>query len=94
MSGERRHIAIDLGASSGRVMEVLVSRASVRTRELHRFANAPAASARSGNVRLCWPFEVIFEHIIEGLTIAARNAAADGGTIDSIGIDAWAWIFS
>ena len=90
MSGERRHIAIDLGASSGRVMEVLVSRATVRTRELHRFANAPAASARSGNVRLCWPFEVIFEHIIEGLTIAATNAAADGGTIDSIGIDAWA----
>jgi rhamnulokinase len=34
---------------------------------------------------LCWPFESIFESILEGLRIAA-----DGGAVDSIGIDSWA----
>ncbi len=83
--GERRHIAIDLGASSGRVMEVRVSADSLAVRELHRFANAPVAASRTGNVRLCWPFESMFEHILEGL----RRAAEDG-EVDSIGVDSWA----
>ena len=82
---ERRHIAIDLGASSGRVMEVRVSADALAVRELHRFANAPVAASRTGNVRLCWPFESMFEHILEGL----RRAAEDG-EVDSIGVDSWA----
>ena len=85
MSGSRRHIAVDLGASGGRVIEVVVSEESIATRVLHRFANAPVATARAGNLRLCWPFERIFEEILEGL----RRAAADGA-VDSIGIDSWA----
>jgi len=85
MSGSRRHIAIDLGASSGRVVEVVVSGGSIETRVLHRFANAPAAVSRAGNLRLCWPFERIFEEILEGL-----RRAAEGGAVDSIGVDSWA----
>jgi rhamnulokinase len=85
MSGQRRHIAIDLGASSGRVMEVCISDGALAVRELHRFANAPVTAHRSGNVRLCWPFESMFEHILEGL-----RRAADDGEVDSIGIDSWA----
>ena len=85
MSGSRRHIAIDLGASSGRVVEVVVSSAAIETRVLHRFANAPVAAARAGNLKLCWPFERMFEEILEGL-----RRAAEGGAVDSIGVDSWA----
>ena len=85
MSGTRRHIAIDLGASGGRVIEVVVSGSAIETRVLHRFANAPVATARAGSLKLCWPFERIFEEILEGL-----RRAADGGPIDSIGVDSWA----
>ena len=85
MSGGRRHVAIDLGASGGRVIEVTVSGESIETRVLHRFANAPVATSRAGSLRLCWPFERLFEEILEGL-----RRAAEGGAVDSIGIDSWA----
>ncbi len=85
MSATRRHIAIDLGASSGRVMEVRIGEASLAVRELHRFANAPVKAHRSGSLSLCWPFETMFESILEGLRIAARD-----GDVDSIGVDSWA----
>ena len=85
MSGARRHVAIDLGASGGRVIEVTVSEQSIETRVLHRFANAPVATSRAGSLKLCWPFERLFEEILEGL-----RRAAEGGTVDSIGIDSWA----
>jgi rhamnulokinase len=85
MSVSRRHVAIDLGASSGRVVEVVVSARAIETRVLHRFANAPAAVSRAGNLKLCWPFERIFEEILEGL-----RRAAEGGAVDSIGVDSWA----
>ena len=85
MSGARRHVAIDLGASGGRVIEVTVSEESIETRVLHRFANAPVATSRAGSLKLCWPFERLFEEILEGL-----RRAAEGGAVDSIGIDSWA----
>ncbi len=85
MSGARRHVAIDLGASGGRVIEVMVSEESIETRVLHRFANAPVAASRAGSLKLCWPFERLFEEILEGL-----RRAAEGGAVDSIGIDSWA----
>lgn len=85
MSGTRRHIAIDLGASSGRVIEVVVSSDAIETQVLHRFANAPASVSRAGNLTLCWPFERLFEEILEGL-----RRAAEGGAVDSIGVDSWA----
>jgi len=86
MSGSRRHIAVDLGASGGRVIEVVVSEESIATRVLHRFANAPVATARAGNLRLCWPFERIFEEILEGLRRAAWRSAArcDGPLIPAV----------
>lgn len=81
----RRHVAIDLGASSGRVMEVAVGDGALEVRELHRFANAPVEARRAGGVTLCWPFERILESILEGL-----RRAGEGGPVDSIGIDSWA----
>ncbi|MBI1303200.1 MAG: rhamnulokinase [Phycisphaera sp.] len=85
MTATRRHIAIDLGASSGRVMEVVIGDDGLSVRELHRFANAPVAARRAGNVTLCWPFERLWESILDGL-----RAAAAEGPADSIGVDSWA----
>lgn len=81
----RRHIAIDLGASSGRVVEVAIGGGALSVRELHRFANAPVPARRAGSVTLCWPMERIWESILDGLRIAAA-----GGAVDSIGVDSWA----
>ena len=81
----RRHIAIDLGASSGRVMDVRLEGGALRVHELHRFANAPVEARRAGGVTLCWPFERMFESILEGL-----RRASEGGPVDSIGVDSWA----
>ena len=40
MRSTRRYISIDLGASSGRVVEVRVGADTLDVRELHRFSNA------------------------------------------------------
>ena len=73
----RRHIAIDLGASSGRVMEVVIGDGELSVRELHRFANAPVTARHAGGVTLCWPMERIWESILEGLRVAAADGAVD-----------------
>jgi rhamnulokinase len=86
----RRHVAIDLGASGGRVMEVMVAGEGITAREVHRFPNAPISAVGAGAVSLCWPFEELLANIVVGLRKAACVAAAEGGTIDSIGVDSWA----
>lgn len=83
----QRHLAIDLGASSGRVIEVVVSADRVESlRELHRFANGPVPVPRGDGLRWLWPFESIWNGVLDGLRVAAR----DRTPIDSIGIDSWA----
>ncbi|MFI6480443.1 rhamnulokinase family protein [Nonomuraea sp. NPDC050663] len=70
-----RFAAVDLGASSGRV---IVSDASLTLTEVHRFPNGPVERAGS----LHWDIRGLFGEIVEGL----RKA----GPVDSIGIDSWA----
>jgi len=79
----RNVVAIDLGASSGRVVLVRWDGSAGRVDEIHRFANAPFA--RDGH--LFWDLDVLWTHIVRGLEIAARRT---GGAIDSIGVDGWA----
>lgn len=85
MTSARRHLAVDLGASGGRVIEVRIGDGALGTRELHRFPIAPVPARHAGTVSLCWPVESILESVVEGL----RGAAADG-EVDSVGIDTWA----
>ncbi len=79
----RRYIAIDLGASSGRVLEICIGEAKLSQRELHRFPNAPVWNANFG--RWCWDTQELWNGVLHGLRAAARD-----GPVDSIGIDAWA----
>jgi rhamnulokinase len=79
--------AIDIGASSGRVMlgRVIPSTgASLET--VHRFPNG-VIELDGG---LHWDFNALFAEVLTGLKAATAIAAADGETIASIGIDTWA----
>ncbi len=77
-----KHIlAVDLGATSGRVILATLDGKTLQTEELNRFPNR--LTRLFG--RYYWDIHALFEHICEGL----RRAAAKGVAIDSVGIDTW-----
>ncbi|SDG60665.1 rhamnulokinase [Lentzea fradiae] len=70
--------AVDLGASSGRVMRGVVTGGAVRVEEVHRFANGPVH--HDGALR--WDVRRLHREVVAGLRLA--------GDVTSIGIDSWA----
>ncbi len=79
-----RVVAVDLGATSGRVMVGTVSTAGpglLELAEVHRFPNGPV---RAGGT-LHWDILGIHREVLAGL-----RAAAAGGPVDAVGIDSWA----
>ncbi|MET8151077.1 rhamnulokinase family protein [Actinoplanes sp. NPDC049668] len=70
--------AVDLGASSGRVMVGRVEAGAVSLTEVNRFANEPV---RVGGT-LHWDILALYRGVLHGL----RQA----GPVDGIGIDSWA----
>jgi rhamnulokinase len=72
------YAAVDLGASSGRVMLARVGPGELTVREAHRFANRPVRVAGT----LHWDVLGLYREILDGLRAA--------GAADSIGIDSWA----
>ncbi|MGY3381257.1 rhamnulokinase [Arthrobacter sp. TE12231] len=78
--------AVDIGASSGRVIlgHVIEGRAELET--VHRFPNG--VKELDGGLR--WDFDALFAEVLTGLAAAATAAAARGESIASIGIDTWA----
>jgi rhamnulokinase len=74
----RSFAAVDLGASSGRVMLASVGEDELTLREAHRFANRPVRVAGT----LHWDVLGLYREILDGLR------AVEGA--DSIGIDSWA----
>ncbi|WP_285247023.1 rhamnulokinase family protein [Pseudarthrobacter sp. efr-133-R2A-89] len=79
--------AVDIGASSGRVILGRVTAgAGVSLETVHRFPNGVAEI--DGGLR--WDFDALFAEVLAGLRAAATVASAQGETIASIGIDTWA----
>jgi rhamnulokinase len=72
--------AVDLGASSGRVMVGRVGDGTLGLAEAHRFPNRPVRIAGT----LHWDILALYREILDGL-----RAAGSGG-LTSIGIDSWA----
>jgi len=87
--GLRHHIAVDLGASSGRVMDVGFDGTRLTLDELHRFPNRPVRvpGAPAGGARWCWDVLSLWAEILDGLS---RAGATLGGAVASVGIDTWA----
>jgi rhamnulokinase len=73
--------AIDIGASSGRVMAGWVSRQGLQMREVHRFPNTVTTVAG----RLRWDVTALFEQVLHGLSELVRRHQS----VVSIGIDTW-----
>lgn len=70
--------AVDLGASSGRVMVGRFADGAIQLTETHRFANEPV---RVGGT-LHWDILGLYRGVLEGLRAS--------GPVESIGIDSWA----
>jgi rhamnulokinase len=74
-------VAVDVGASSGRVVIARVGPAELQLTEVHRFPNEPVQLPDG----LYWDVLSLFREILEGLRLAARTA----DDIVSVGIDTW-----
>lgn len=76
----KRVLAVDLGATSGRVMLCKYAGAKIEIEELHRFDNSPVQI----NGVLYWDILRLFHEMKTGIV----KAKLQGG-FDSIGIDTW-----
>ena len=73
-------LAVDFGASSGRVMLGNFDGNRISIQELHRFPNDPVIL----NGTMYWDFLRLFFEVKQGLIKAKKY-----GKIDSIGVDTW-----
>ena len=78
--------AIDLGASSGRVMVGTIRDGRVALTQTRRFANGPVPLPTRAGERLYWDVLRLWSEIREGLLAAVREV----GPLSAIGIDTWA----
>lgn len=76
--------AVDLGATSGRVMIGTWSRQQLNLREVHRFPNG----VRQVGERAYWDIAGLWEQVQHGLRLAAASLP-EGETIRSVGVDTW-----
>ncbi|MFI1022225.1 rhamnulokinase family protein [Streptomyces olivaceus] len=78
MSAVKSYAAVDLGASSGRVMVGRVGPGRLELTEAHRFTNRPVRTPEG----LRWDILSLYAGVLDGLRAAGR--------VDSVGVDSWA----
>ena len=78
--------AVDLGATSGRVMLANVGAGRLDMHPVARFANTPLRLWNGTRTALHWDALGLFGHVCDGLTAAARQA----DNLTAIGVDSWA----
>lgn len=77
----RKHLAIDIGASSGRHILGWVENGKIQLKEIYRFDNSQVVK----NGHDCWDIQSLARHVLMGC-----KAAADIGEIpETVGIDTW-----
>jgi rhamnulokinase len=81
MMAEQAYVAVDLGASGGRVLAGRFDGERMELEELHRFENG-AVPAAGG---LFWDVLGLWQQLLSGL----RAAAGRGLAIRSVGVDTW-----
>src|SRR5690606_35346833 len=78
---QRRFVAFDLGAESGRALVGRLADGKLELSEKHRFTNPMGRM----NGHLHWDLLAQWEHLKAGL----KAVMAEGGTIDGLGVDTW-----
>lgn len=90
MGESRAFAAVDLGASSGRVVVGRVlggpDERRVELHEVHRFPNGPVPVRTGGRDVLHWDVLGLYRGVLDGLRAATREV----GRLDAVGIDSWA----
>jgi len=80
------HVAVDLGASGGRVALGRLEGGRLEVEVLHRFPNGPVP-VRGG---LYWDVIGLWRETLAGLRLAAVRARELGRSVSSVGVDSWA----
>ena len=80
-------LAVDLGASGGRVVSGAFDGRLLELEEIHRFENAPVAYGG----QLVWDTVRLWQEVLVGLRLAG---ARHGGGVASVGVDTWGVDFS
>ena len=75
------HLAVDIGASSGRHILGHVEQGRIVLEEVYRFENGP--KKRGG--RLCWDFDALAREVVNGLKVCAKL----GKVPATLGVDTW-----
>lgn len=75
-------LAVDLGASSGRVIAAELLADRIQLNDIHRFENSPVTFGS----RLHWSVHGLWQQIERGISLAANQY---GDRIESIGVDTW-----
>ena len=78
----KKHIAIDIGASSGRLISGMLNDGKIELEEIYRFDNKIAKKEAND----FWDIDTLFDEIITGLKVA-KKIGIDECTL---GIDTWA----
>ena len=78
--------AVDLGATSGRVMLGYVGRNELRLRPVARFPNGPIRLNEDGQPALHWNIVELYRSVLAGLAVAVGEEPH----LRSIGVDSWA----
>ncbi len=81
---ERKMLAVDYGASSGRVMMGSFSGEKLSVKELHRFPNIPVTLDTEHGRTMYWDFLRLFHEMKQGIL----RSLTEGGA-ESIGVDTW-----
>ena len=78
---DRYYLAVDIGASSGKMVLARMDGDKLSTEEVWRFPNG----AKKKNGRRCWDVDALFSEIKAGL----RHCAEIGKKPSSMGVDTW-----
>jgi rhamnulokinase len=79
------HLAIDLGAESGRAIVGCFEEQRLTWHELHRFSHASRPSAAGAR----WDLRALQEQVLECLRRGLTWARQQGRPLQSVGVDAW-----
>ena len=80
---DKQLLAVDLGASSGRVMLGRFDGEKISVEELHRFSNDPVTLGGT----MYWDFLRLFHEIRQGLLKSKKYGKADSISVDTWGVD-------